>query len=237
VTLKEKIERSKSSERIDFTKIGCLDISEPLVPVRDSDKIITEPIWTTIGDLEGGMYAEYIKKNPEYNAIYARAELLTRLMSAASSLHGQYRLIVRAGHRPIDVQKKLLHAVTQDYINDNPSATGDEALEHARMYVSDPDVKLPPHCCGAAVDVDVLDTRTKKLVDFGSPVNLDSDISHLHSNKITPQQQENRLMLLTAMLNAGFSSYYAEWWHYSYGDEIWAWFYHKDVCLYGLAEI
>jgi D-alanyl-D-alanine dipeptidase len=237
MNMAEKIERSKSKEKIDFTKIGSLKQEDTLVKVESSKRIIVKPIWTTKGDFEGSMYADYIASHPEYDGVYVRSELLKRLEKAALSLAPSYTLVVRAGHRPIAVQKRLLTDVMQDYKADNPKATDEEALEHARMYVSDPDIKLPPHCCGAAVDVDMLDATSGRLVDFGSPVNLDSDISHLHSEKITRSQRENRLLLLTAMLDAGFSSYYAEWWHYSYGDEIWAWFYHKDSCMYGLVEV
>lgn len=236
MNIKEKIERSKSRERIDYSKIGCLNEHDLLVKAKPSSKIIIEPIWTVAGDFEGGMYADYIADHPEYDAIYVRPELLKRLENAADSLSPQHKLIVRAGHRPIAVQKRLIRDVAQDYKAENPEVSDQEALHHARMYVSDPDEKLPPHCCGAAVDVDLLDVITGKVVDFGSPMNVDSDISHLHYDKITPLQRENRLMLLTVMLEAGFASYYAEWWHYSYGDEIWAWFYHKDACLYGLVE-
>jgi D-alanyl-D-alanine dipeptidase len=232
----DKIERSKSKEKIDFTKINCLDQKDPLVKVEPSEKIIVEPIWAVAGDLEGGMYADYIAAHPEYDGVYVRSQLLKHLEKAANSLTESYKLIVRAGHRPYEVQKRLLKDVMQDYKNENPFATDEEALKHARMYVSDPDIKLPPHCCGAAVDVDMFDTSIGRPVDFGSPVNEDSDISHLYSEKVTPKQKENRLLLLTTMLNADFSSYYAEWWHYSYGSEQWAWFYHKDSCLYGLIE-
>ena len=125
----------------------------------------------------------------------------------------------------------------QDYKNNHLGASDKKALEHARMFVSDPDIKLPEHCCGAAVDVCLYNNNDKKLLDFGSTMNDDSSISYLHTREITTKQKENRLLLLMTMLNAGFSSYYAEWWHYSYGDQIWAWFYHKKSFLYGLAEV
>lgn len=235
MNLVEKIERSRSSEKIDFTKISCLNQSEPLVKIQSSPKLIVEPIWTT-DDLEGRLYATYIASHPAYDGVYLRASVTLRLEQAANSLPEPYMLVIRAGHRPIEVQKQVLHEVLQDYLAAHPHRRHAEALEHARMYVSDPDIKLPPHVCGAAVDVDMYDPIQQRYVDFGSVMNEDSDISHLHSPKITSQQTEYRLMLLQAMLNAGFASYYAEWWHYSYGDEIWAWFYRHSACLYSLSS-
>jgi len=237
MNLREKIDRSKSKDIIDFTKIECLDLKDPLVKVIPSGRIIVEPVWTIVGEFEGGMYADYIANHPEYDGVYVRSQLLDHLEKAAESLPERYKLVIRAGHRPYEVQKRLLKDVMNDYKKDNSPVTDEEALKHARMYVSDPDIKLPPHCCGAAIDVDMFDTNTGQLVDFGSPMNEDSDISHLYSDRITSKQKDNRQLLLTTMLNADFSSYYGEWWHYSYGSEQWAWFYRKDSCLYGLIDL
>ena len=183
------------------------------------------------------MYADYIVEHPEYKHIYVRSELSQMLVKAARSLDRRFKLVVRAGHRPVEVQRRLFREAMQDYINDNPEASGDDALNHARMYISDPDIKLPPHCCGAAVDVDLYDESRNELVDFGCQMNTNTDVSHLHSDKVSEEQKQNRTLLLNTMLEAGFASYYAEWWHFSYGDEIWAWFYRKDSCLYGLTEV
>lgn len=237
MNITEKLERSKSQEKIDFSKIACLNQQDPLVLVRSSEKIVVEPIWQKADDFEGRMYAAYRADHPEYDGVYVRSELLKRLEKAANSLSEPYKLVIRAGHRPLAVQKRLLHDAIQDYKDEHADASNEEALQHARLYVSDPAIKLPPHCCGAAVDVELLDAASGRYVDFGSPLNEDSARSHLHFNKITPQQEANRLLLIVTMLKAGFSSYYPEWWHYSYGDEVWAWFYHKDTCLYGLVEI
>lgn len=169
--------------------------------------------------------------------MYVRPELLKRLEQAANSLDSQYKLVVRAGHRPIDVQKRVLRECMQDYKDTHAGVSDEEALAHARTFVSDPDIMLPPHCCGAAVDVELFDVEKSSLVDFGSPVNLDEEISYLHYHKITSEQKQNRISLLTAMLKAGLASTAFEWWHYSYGDEVWTWFYQKEACLYGLVEI
>lgn len=237
MNISERIERSKSKERINFSKIGCTNEQNPLVRVESSDKIIVEPVWTLKDDFEGGMYADYIAEHPEYNGVYVRSELLKRIEKVANSLSEQYKLVVRAGHRPIAVQKRLLRECAQDYKDDNPGVSDEEAIEHARTFVSDPDQMLPPHCCGAAVDVDLMDTTINKLVDFGSPVNLDEDISFLHYDEITPIQKQNRMLLLTTMLEQGLASTAFEWWHFSYGDEVWAWFYGESDSLYGLMDI
>lgn len=237
MNIDEKIERSKSKERINFSKIGCTNQADPLVKVEPSDKIMVEPVWTLEGDFEGGMYADYIAKHPEYDGIYVRSELLKRLVKAAASLDERYKLIVRAGHRPLDVQRRLLKDCMRDYKNDHPEASDEEALHHARTFVSDPDTSLPPHCCGAAVDVELFDASKGKLVDFGSPMNIDKDISFLHYDDISPEQKENRMLLLRIMLEQGLASTAFEWWHFSYGDQVWAWFYGEQDSLYAPIDL
>ncbi len=208
-----------------------------LIPILSDKYLLVEPIWEKpIDEIEGPLYQEYIKKNPGYNKLYVRPEVAKKLQKAAQSLPARYLLVIRAGHRPIEVQHKLLDMVKNSYKKTNPDASASEVLEFARTYVSDPEIKTPPHCCGAAVDVDMIDRQTRFLVDFGCPVNTDSDISHLNTDKLTKEQKTNRDMLHKAMLGAGFAPFTTEWWHFSYGDDVWADFYNKPEAIYGLVE-
>lgn len=235
--LTDLLERSKNRDKIDFSNITCANSSEPLIGVTSSRRLLVEPIWEKpIDDLEGPLYQEYIKDNPDYTSVYLRREVAKRLSEAAESLHAEFKLILRAGHRPLAVQNKLLRSLMDEYLEDNPEASTNQALEFARTFVSDPAIASPPHCCGSAVDVDMCNSATGQLIDFGCPVNTDSEIAFLHSDKISDNQYNNRLFLLKAMLGAGFASYYGEWWHYSYGSESWAHFYKKPSSLYGLVE-
>ena len=235
-TIQDRIKRSKSTERIDYSQIDCLNLPDPLVELKPSENIMVEPYWTIEGDFEGDRYTAYIAEHPEYQGVYIRPELFTRLEKAAESLGPQYKLVARAGHRPIDVQRKLLIDCLQDYKDDNPGVSDDDALYHARTFVSDPDVSNPPHCCGSAIDVDMYDVEIDEYVDFGSPNGADDERSFLHYDGITTEQKEKRMLLLTAMLGQGLASVAFEWWHFSYGDETWAWFYGQKSSLYGLIE-
>lgn len=202
-----------------------------------SDKILVEPCWTLEDDWEGKRYRDFIAEHPEYKGVYVRSELALRLQTAANALDDRYRLVIRAGHRPIEVQRRILKDCSDEYKADNPGTTDEEALEHAREFVSDPELTLPPHVCGAAVDVDVLDTVTGELLDFGSKLNDDTEASFLYYPHLTDEQKNNRLMLTTAMLDAGLASCMPEWWHFSYGDQVWAWFYGETHSLYSPIDL
>jgi len=237
MNLEEKLQRSKSKERVDFSKFQSINRREPLVKIVSTDKILVKPNWTIPGDFEGGMYADYISEHPKYDGVYVRLELLKRVELAAKSLTHTYQLVIRAGYRPIAVQKRLLKECAADYKKDNPDTSDEEAMRHARDFVSDPDITLPPHVCGAAVDVELIDSSTGIYLDFGSTMNDDNEKSYLYSPDLTEEQKTNRLILVKAMLDAGLASCMTEWWHFSYGDQLWAWFYHKENSLYSPVDI
>jgi D-alanyl-D-alanine dipeptidase len=237
MNLEEKLLRSRSTERIDYTKYQSLDKEDPLVRLESTHKLLVEPCWTLENDWDGVRYRDYIATHPGYDGVYVRSELSSRLYTAAEALDDKYQLVVRAGHRPIEVQKKLLIDCTKEYLEDNPGISADEALEHARTFVDDPEITLPPHVCAAAVDVDVRDRSTGKLLDFGSKMNDDNEKSFLHYPSIAEVEKSNRLMLLTVMLDAGMASCMTEWWHFSYGDQVWAWFYGETNSLYSPLDL
>lgn len=212
--------------------------NEPLVPIVSKGNISVEPIWERpIDDFEGPLYRDYIAHHPNYKYILVRSSVNEILQKAAKNLPDRYKLVVRAGHRPIEVQYKLLEMVRNNYAAENPNASEDESLAFARQYVADPAIKLPPHCCGAAVDVDMYDTTTGQLVDFGCPMNTDGDIAHVYTDKISSEQTSNREILRQVMLNAGFAPNPNEWWHFSFGDKIWTKFYNEESETYDLIGV
>ena len=75
------------------------------------------------------------------------------------------------------------------------------------------------HSRGSAVDLTLLDMRTGKEVDMGSPFDLFSELSHPDSRAVTDEQYENRMFLQKAMTRNGFVPIDCEWWHFALGDE------------------
>ncbi len=235
MTIEEMVQKAHIDTPIDLTAIETLDKTEPLVHLESSHNVQIEPYWRIKGNWEGERYLQYIAYNPNYTEIYVRATLAKMLSSAASYLPTGYKLVIRAGHRPIEVQLEMLKDCALEY-QSRHDVSGSDALDYARQYVTDPRLRLPPHTCGAAVDATIIDERGE-LLDFGSEINETSKASNLFYDGLSPQQQKNRSLLLEAMLQAGFASLSTEWWHYSYGDQVWAWFYGEDKSLYGISSL
>ena len=92
-------------------------------------------------------------------------------------------------------------------------------LEKQELFMRGYIAKQSSHSRGNAVDLTLLDMRTGKEVDMGSPFDLFSEISHPDSDKVTDEQHENRMILQKAMVRNGFLPIDCEWWHFMLGDE------------------
>ena len=75
------------------------------------------------------------------------------------------------------------------------------------------------HSRGCAVDLTLLDMKTGKELDMGSPFDLFSPISHPDCRDITDEQYENRMTLQRVMVRSGFKPINCEWWHFSLENE------------------
>lgn len=93
---------------------------------------------------------------------------------------------------------------------------------------------LANHNCGGAVDVTLVDENSN-LIDMGTlpQAMIEKDKVEMFSKLITPEQAENRRILREAMEQVGFVWYPGEWWHYCYGDRMWAVYSGKADCFYG----
>lgn len=237
MNINKKLQASRSRLKIVPGTIPVVENNDKLVALEESKYIKIIPIWEEVLDpFEGKAYQAYIKKHPKYTHIYMRSKVKDMLLEAAKNLPENWQLVVRAAHRPLEVQQHLFNALCADIEEQNPKLSKEEILNQARDFVSDPSQKVPPHSSGAAVDVDVIDNKTGKLVDFGCEVNTSDETAFIHTKSISKRAQKNRQILLVTMLCSGFASLYTEWWHYSYGDQNWASFYGEKKAIYGFAE-
>ena len=75
------------------------------------------------------------------------------------------------------------------------------------------------HTRGSTVDLTIIDAKTGKELDMGSPYDFFGVQSHpLHSN-LSKEQKENRMLLRKVMLENNFKPYENEWWHFTLRNE------------------
>jgi D-alanyl-D-alanine dipeptidase len=75
------------------------------------------------------------------------------------------------------------------------------------------------HSRGSTIDLTLLDMKTGKEVDMGSPFDMFSEVSHPDYRGITDEQYNNRMILRNCMLRNGFEPIDCEWWHFTLKDE------------------
>ncbi|GHS88400.1 D-alanyl-D-alanine dipeptidase [Synergistales bacterium] len=71
------------------------------------------------------------------------------------------------------------------------------------------------HSRGNAVDLTLVDEKTKHELDMGTIFDFMDPRSYITTRAITPAQKQNRECLRNAMCASGFAEYLSEWWHYS----------------------
>ena len=75
------------------------------------------------------------------------------------------------------------------------------------------------HSRGSTIDLTLLDMKTGKEVDMGSPFDMFSEVSHPGYRGIADEQYNNRMILRNCMLRNGFEPIDCEWWHFTLKNE------------------
>lgn len=157
---------------------------------------------------------------PDEDVVLVRKTVSEKLSVASLMLPSGSKLKVLYGYRSMRVQSKFWEEACVMAKQENPNLTLREIEAIARRYSALP-TGGGPHQTGGAVDVLIVDARGTSL-DFGTPYRGHGDAVPMHSRSISFAQKENRRMLRNIMRKAGFVYYPGEWWHYSFGDQVWA---------------
>ncbi len=143
-----------------------------------------------------------------------------RALKAVSSemLVQGYRLKIFDAYRPAcAVRHFVLWGIEDQDIRMKPYFYPD--LEKQELFARGYIAKLSSHSRGSTVDLTLLDMRTGKELDMGSPFDLFSEISHPDHRGVTEEQYNNRMLLQRVMIRHGFTPISCEWWHFTLADE------------------
>jgi D-alanyl-D-alanine dipeptidase len=129
-----------------------------------------------------------------------------------------YRLKVFDAYRPAcAVRRFVLWGIEDQDVRMKPYFYPE--LPKQELFEKGYIAKQSSHSRGSAVDLTLLDMKTGKELDMGSPFDLFSEVSHPDCRTITEEQYENRMLLRRAMLRNGFAPIDCEWWHFALADE------------------
>jgi len=71
------------------------------------------------------------------------------------------------------------------------------------------------HSRGSTIDLTIIDLKTEKELDMGSPWDFFGEISWVDYPDLDKNQRANRMLLSSIMQEKGFKPYYKEWWHFT----------------------
>lgn len=127
---------------------------------------------------------------------FLRLKTVKALIKANTKLTRKgYTIKIYDCYRPLDIQKKMWEIVP------NPK------------YVANPKTGSI-HNRGGAVDISLV-TLQGEVVDMGTDFDFFGEkASHLHQD-LPKDVLQNRKLLKSVMISAGFNSFDSEWWHYN----------------------
>ena len=182
-----------------------------------------------------------------YKDCYARQTVAEMLLKVNKILEKQgLELLVYDGYRPICIQQNLWDKYRKELREKNPNISEKELDFKTSFFVSKPslNVKLPSlHNTGGAIDVTLIDIKTKQPLNMGTQFDDFGDkawTNYYEIHELNSEDQiiqKNRRILYNAMKEVGFTNLPSEWWHYDYGTKFWAYFNQTDALYEGILDI
>lgn len=140
------------------------------------------------------------------------------------------------GFRPLWKQKEYFDKKFKEILAGvkNKELAYQETTKHVSPFIDN----IPTHATGAAIDITLFQRKDNEhfLINMGmfDTIYGNNPEQETFSENTTEQQRKNRLVLLNAAARSDLVNYGFEWWHYSYGDKVWAYVKKKNA-IYGLA--
>jgi D-alanyl-D-alanine dipeptidase len=163
-----------------------------------------------------------------------RLEVAERLCQAAHALPSGYRLAIVEGWRPPYIQERMYKTGWQRIAEMHPEWSDAAIRRTVNRYSAPMNRRVPPpHTTGGAVDLALVDLDGKML-DHHSPYEpFDPKGFHANPPGLSEMAQRTRQILYDALTSAGITNYPSEYWHWSYGDQGWAYRGGHTHAIYG----
>ncbi|ELS32167.1 MULTISPECIES: M15 family metallopeptidase [Pseudanabaena] len=180
-------------------------------------------------------------------------EKLQKSQAYLQTLRPNWQIAVFDAYRPIPVQQFMVDysftqlAESKGLSIENLTKEQKESLmmEVIKFWAipSDDPKTPPPHSTGAAIDVTLYRAPSQgedsiQEINMGSPIDEISDRSlpDYFADSLDIKEREfhrDRQLLNQVMTHSGFQRHPNEWWHFSYGDQLWAWISNENSAMYG----
>ncbi|MEM6868143.1 MAG: M15 family metallopeptidase [Cyanobacteria bacterium P01_C01_bin.121] len=213
-----------------YQKVPIEECGEALLPIPlDQFSVVSPHPYEALG-------APYGNRSP----YFLREGVLCKLLEAQSALQQQcpgWQLQIFDAYRPIPVQQFMVdytfaqlakkEGIAVETISDEVrSRLHAEVIKFWAVPSANPSTP-PPHSTGAAIDLTLVDDKGDP-VDMGSAIDEISPRSYPNHFENSPEPaaqkaHDHRSLLARVMVSVGFCQHPNEWWHFSLGDQLWAW--------------
>jgi zinc D-Ala-D-Ala dipeptidase len=231
-----------------YLSISITECGEKLVAIPTTFALAQPHTYLSLG-------AEYGDKSP----FYLREGVLHCLEKSQEYLQRfkpNWHIRIFDAYRPITVQKLMVDLTFRQLteargwnVDNLTTAQSKEIMDRVLQFWAIPSLDPampPPHSTGAAVDVTLQDDRGQ-VVNMGSEIDEISprsfpDYFKVDDSQETQQFHANRELLYAVMSYSGFQRHPNEWWHFSHGDQMWAWLVNQkgdrpsEIARYGRYE-
>ena len=227
-----------------YRSIEIKECNDPLVPIPAQEFRLEYPsAYQKLG-------ADYQDKSP----YFLRKKVLNKLLQAKQELsliEPHWQLKIFDAYRPISIQQHMVehtfHSICQQRSLDSQQLTSaQQETIYQEVYQiwaipSHNPLTPPPHSTGSAIDLTLM-TDEGIEIDMGGEIDELSPRSHPDYYK-NGKYHKNRQILWQVMTKAGFRRHPQEWWHFSYGDQLWAWLENQSnlekntIAIYGNANV
>ncbi len=225
-----------------YQQIAIAECGEPLIPIPvDILAVVYPHPYQQLG-------ADYGARSP----YMMRQSVVEKLIVAQTQLQQKlgWRLQIFDAYRPVEVQQFMVNHAYQELIQAQGlteiELTGERQqaiLQQVYEFWAPPSLDPatpPPHSTGAAVDLSIIDSMGEP-VNMGSPIDEVSPRSYpdyfaTSDDCIEQQYHLHRQLLNEVMESAGFVRHPNEWWHFCFGDQMWAWLTGNSTAIYGRVQ-
>ena len=165
----------------------------------------------------------------------ARKSMADKLCQANAWLMKRgYRLAIVEGWRPPHIQRRMYMGTWNRFKERHPDWSDVTLKRVVNRYTAPIHGRVPPpHSTGAAVDL-VLADLAGKVQDHWTPYQWRDPVCfQFDAPGLSDEAKRTRQILWDAITPTGLTNYPSEYWHWSYGDQGWAYRGGRPHAIYG----
>ena len=159
--------------------------------------------------------------------LWMREQVAQKLTALADRLPSNMALGVFDALRPLSVQQGLFDRYEKSLKVSHPEWSPEQVYQATCRFVAEPRSDRPSnHLTGGAVDLTLY--RDGQPLPMGTAFDdfTDKAATGYYEDRALSEEEflfcQNRRLLYHLMIDAGFTNYVEEWWHYDFGNTSWA---------------